>query len=738
MSFGGGGGDEILRKQIELMVQSNPQVVQVLQNEINNLTTGLNNFSQTSAQSNTVTTDTIQHINQLAAQIGSLQRVLGLATGAAGTNTAAWVRFAYLTSQGVEDLQYSFAALANNIPLMAQSFAQAMGLNTTTAMAWAAGLSGVATAVNVLLVPAMRHMMDTSPELQGFLHSLNAQLNPLYVQKYGDEISALTARIKELEGKKVRLAVDTAELDRLRDELREAKKDKEAFDDAMTGRTKEEREAGKAVEEAIAEAPAGEPEITARIAAQFAQQGRAESPKLREKREQLAELKAYRATLDPNALVDRTKIEEADRQIAQAIDESLSIQTAISENAKRQAGHMLRMAKEGRAPDVENLLPFLRGLEKAPDIGVGPVAGDLSKQVEAAADRAREQVAIDRDMPALKKVADERKKAREETERIAEGARQKAVADKDKAEAETERIAEGARQKAVQDADKAERERQRKAEQRTREVAGAFDQSVETSLAAMFQQNRAQREVVARMRPAERRQFLRQRQLEQREIKRQRAAEARGENLARRMMAPAERAAFDRQRQLRDRQRALFEAPAVPLGEDAMQALMRRRLAGQLVGAHDARGMVIDQVAAGAAADAILNKLFEKINAAQLGAVAGVPPAGGRGGAIDQMFGGGMIDVMPPRMPPMGRGRGGFRSVAPAPPQAGGDFGMLGGQLATNQAGLVNGQVRIANTAQQAFAYAQAVGRQVEDMMRWHARMQPQRGHFWPGFYGGF
>jgi hypothetical protein len=423
MSFGGGGGDEILRKQIELMVQSNPQVVQVLENAINGAQASLANFSQTSAQSNAVNTDTIRVINQMAAQIESLQRVHNLATGAAGTNTAAWVRFAYLTSQGVEDVQYSFAALANNIPGIAQSFAQAMGLSTTSAMAWAAGLSAAATAVNIILVPAIRSIVDTSPGLQGFFRSLNAQLNPLYVQKYGDEISTLTARIKELEGKKVRLAVDTAELDRLKDELREAKKDKEAFDDAMTGRSKAEREAGKAVEEALAAAPAGEPEITARIAAQFAQQGRAESPKLREKRDQLAELKRYRATLDPNALVDRTKIEEADRQITQAIDESLSIQTAISENAKGQAGHMLRMAKEGRAPDVEKLLPFLRGFEKAPDIGIGPVAGDLSKQVETAADRAREQVAIDRDMPALKKVADENKRIADAKERADEATR---------------------------------------------------------------------------------------------------------------------------------------------------------------------------------------------------------------------------------------------------------------------------------------------------------------------------
>jgi hypothetical protein len=390
----------------------------------------------------------------------------------AGRRAMALTRTIYFAAQGFEDLQYGFNSFVNNIPLITMSAAQAMGKSTEAAMAWGAGLSILGVVINSALIPALKGIVDRSPALTAFFHELNVQLNPFRVETYGDRISKLGEHLKELEGKKIKLSVDISDLERTRKELQEAKKDKEAFDDAMSKRTKEEREAGKAVEEALAEAPAGEPEITARITAQLAQQGRAESPELREKREQLAKLKAYRATLDPNALVDRTKIEEADRQIAQAIDESLTIQTAISENAKGQAGHMLRMAKEGRTPDVERLLPFLRGFEKAPDIGIGPVAGDLSKQVETAADRARFQVEMDRDIPALKKTADERRKAREETERIAEGARQKAVADKDKAEAETERIAEGARQKAVTDAEKAAKTRQTAIEKQARALEG--------------------------------------------------------------------------------------------------------------------------------------------------------------------------------------------------------------------------------------------------------------------------
>jgi hypothetical protein len=651
-----------------------------------------------------------------------------------------WTRTVYFASQAVDDLQYGFRSIVNNLPLIGMSVSQALGGTSVVGMQVGAAVGIASVAINQL-IPVVQHFVDQRPALQAFSRTFVETLNPFHVDQMKTSLESLNERIKELQGKKVRLAIEDFELDVSIRKAKELQKALEAAEEARTGRSKAERESGRAVEEILAEAPGGEPALFGRLAGQMAARDFAQHPEMRaiEAEEQKARNRVEYAKRQ--GTYDDLVEQRFQQRMETLAEDRRKLRETVTKGAEAAMGDVFRRAKLGDIGAQQQLIGLTGAIGPAAILG-GPVGmPSLAAQIAGVSPaETRARLEHEEEIPALTDEAQRRKRAREETERIAEGARQKVVQDRDKAEAETERIAEGARQKAVQDADKAERERQRKAEQRTREVAGAFDQSVQTSLAAMFQQNRAQREVVARMRPAERRQFLRQRQLEQRELKRQRAAEARGENLARRMMAPAERAAFDRQRQLRDRQRALFEAPAAPLGEDAMQALIRRRLAGQLVGAHDARGAVIDQATAGAAADAILNKLIEKINAAQLGAVAGVPPAGGRAGAIDQMFGGGMIDVMPPRMPPMGRGRGGFRSVAPAPPQAGADItiGALGGQLATNQAGLVQSQAQVANTAMQAYAYARAVGREVEEMMRWHVRMQPQRGHFWPGFYGGF
>jgi hypothetical protein len=432
--------DEILRKQIELLVNVGGQpAVDELKRSLDLAQNSLNMFTQSAAAGNVSTADYLRNLNQMTTQVAAFSRAHSMATQRMTVDTAALTRSIYFAAQGVEDLQYGFNAFVNNIPLITTSFAQAMGRSQTAALGWGAALSVVGVTINSILIPAIQRIIDRDPGLKAFFDSMKNSLNPFHVERYVDAITKMSDRIKELEGKKIRLAVDTFELDETKRKLEEAKKAKEAFDDAMTGRSKAEREAGKAVEEALAEAPAGEPAVAGRVRAFFMKQGLEQSPLLKEKQAEITKAQAALALWEdptktfglPPELI-RFGMARAEEQIKRLGQEAVDIQTNIEKNAGIQAGEIIGKAKEGRAPDVAKILPFLKGFEKAPDLGIGPVAGDLSQQVAAAADAAREQVAIDRDIPALKKVADENEKVRKAGEALREGAKVKAVQKRDK------------------------------------------------------------------------------------------------------------------------------------------------------------------------------------------------------------------------------------------------------------------------------------------------------------------
>jgi hypothetical protein len=151
-------------------------------------------------------------------------------------------------SRAVEDAQYGLGGVLNNIPNMIQRFGGPAGL--------AAGVSLTAVAFNMLLP----HLM-TWIESMGLFEKAT-DLGTTAVEK-------LQTRIKELEDKKVKLAVDTLELDAAKAQVEQIRAAIQAVETLKKSRGHYEKESGSAIAEMFAEAPGGGEAVHDRLRAQI-------------------------------------------------------------------------------------------------------------------------------------------------------------------------------------------------------------------------------------------------------------------------------------------------------------------------------------------------------------------------------------------------------------------------------------------------------------------------------------
>lgn len=139
----------------------------------------------------------------------------------------------FALSQGIEDAQYGFHSIINNIPMVVM----AIGGFSQTAMVASAGISMVAVAINMLL-----------PKIQEMMKSLQ-EITP---QSAIAGISELEHRAKELrkefEKSPIKLAVDEAALERLDKRISDLRKNAAAMREKMEGKTEEESDTAKEVE----------------------------------------------------------------------------------------------------------------------------------------------------------------------------------------------------------------------------------------------------------------------------------------------------------------------------------------------------------------------------------------------------------------------------------------------------------------------------------------------------------
>jgi hypothetical protein len=169
-------------------------------------------------------------------------------------------------SRAVQDFQAAgLMGITNNIELLAMS----LGIG--------AGMAGVATLAAVAI-----------QQLLPWFNRLGQQ-----AATTTDEIETLTARIKELEDKPVKLAIDRTELEVAQRKLDELRAAKAAFDAEQKQQDTIEGEIGKAITGAIVETPGGQEAMAAargRFAGQFADN----TEPVTKLRERIARLRAGR------------------------------------------------------------------------------------------------------------------------------------------------------------------------------------------------------------------------------------------------------------------------------------------------------------------------------------------------------------------------------------------------------------------------------------------------------------
>lgn len=148
-----------------------------------------------------------------------------------------------MLSQTIDDVQYGFRAIVNNIPMMASALGQAFGLSSQAAMKFG-GIAGIAAvAINVII----QHW-DQLFERFGYGTDTMRQT---WKEIFGDvkdvavsEIDTIAERIKQLEAKPIKLATDTFELDQAKKKLEELKDAQKAWEQMSKGRSAFEKESG--------------------------------------------------------------------------------------------------------------------------------------------------------------------------------------------------------------------------------------------------------------------------------------------------------------------------------------------------------------------------------------------------------------------------------------------------------------------------------------------------------------
>ncbi|MHC5541025.1 hypothetical protein ACYOEI_22615, partial [Singulisphaera rosea] len=162
-----------------------------------------------------------------------------------GASTANVGRAALEASRAIEDMQYGFAGVVNNIPGVVTAFGGSMGMT--------AAISLCSIGVNQLI----NHYDD--------LLGVFSSKEPFRLATAGlDEIKK---RIEELEKKEVKLSIDQTEIDAARAKLKEMATTEQAFDRFRGIKGENEKQAGEQAEQLLSMAPGGAKKLADDLAA---------------------------------------------------------------------------------------------------------------------------------------------------------------------------------------------------------------------------------------------------------------------------------------------------------------------------------------------------------------------------------------------------------------------------------------------------------------------------------------
>ncbi len=257
-------------------------------------------------------------------------------------------------SRALEDLQYGIGGVLNNLP----------GL-----VAQLGGGAGLAGAISLLAIGATQ-VAKHWPELM----ELFGNTKP--IQDATADIKDLEKEIKALEDKKVKVAVDYADIERAKKELKDLTA-AEAEREAQKKQQKTtEAEAGKLIQDLITESAEGAAEIQRRTVQAFAERSKAQSATISGIDAEIKRQKELLAVeLDP----DRIRI--ATMRIEELRAERTQAGTVIEQKAGTQYAGLLEKAKTGHGAEQirarEDLSTLIR------DAGFKPLADAIESTTAA-------------------------------------------------------------------------------------------------------------------------------------------------------------------------------------------------------------------------------------------------------------------------------------------------------------------------------------------------------------------
>jgi hypothetical protein len=310
-------------------------------------------------------------------------------------------------SRGLEDLQYGFAGVVNNIPVMVERFGGSAGL--------AAAISLVAIGINIA-IPRVKALWEAFEEMSG------------KIKEPTSAIETLTKRIDEIKEKKILLAVDRKELDEAEKQVKRLKQLQAEYEANARHQTVDEVAAGKETQTQLEEA--GLPEIQEKLKRKYLRDQTAQSEQGgalgRAHADQAAAEESIRKGLEQREEGKRTgqvamedvgnrAVVEGEQAIKVAQERAQKIHENIMAAAEAHAVGLIHDLREGHA-EVQTKARGNISRELA-DVGEGPLAGQIAGTTPETIDqiRAKREATT---KAAQDRIA-ERKKERDEAQRRA-------------------------------------------------------------------------------------------------------------------------------------------------------------------------------------------------------------------------------------------------------------------------------------------------------------------------------
>ena len=330
-----------------------------------------------------------------------------------------------MVSQAIDDVQYGFKAIVNNIPMLGMSLGKAFGASSEGAMKFGAIAGIAAVAINTII-----NHWDQLFDRFGYG---TETMRTIWQQFWGDAkditvdaLDVIENRIKELQNKPIKTAVDLHETEELKKQAKELQAGRQAFDQMGKGRSPFEKESGEKIGQLFADTDAATMKrlqtdlVTKRAeamnatspAVQKATLTAEEEAKIRQRFDSTAGVHGGYAALNPAAIAANKAAQDAavEAEKKRRADAASLTREVNKQKAADELGVTLSKSLEGNTAEQQKLIEALRG---AGYHGLAAQVQSLSPEAAADAASMKTQQEADARKAAINEMLTEQGKAGE-------------------------------------------------------------------------------------------------------------------------------------------------------------------------------------------------------------------------------------------------------------------------------------------------------------------------------------